>query len=165
MSEAACLAETPRATAAVISITEPGRIAPLPAPGHWGALLRVQFMDAELNKSMLERSAVRGVHRDLDAMGFPCRARCTPIVDFLDRIAADAALLELVVHCHAGQRRSAAVAKFACERFGLPSQVGEGFNHTVYALLQDPSHLDVEQRNHPENSWLTRLSLRLRGIK
>lgn len=165
LSEAACLAEPPRASAAVISITEPGRTAPLPSPDHWGALLRVQFMDAEFDVSMLKRSAARGTLQDLHAKGFPCRERCSPIVAFLDHVAANPALSELIVHCHAGQRRSAAVAKFAAERFGVPSSVGEVYNRTVYALLHDPERFDQMQRNGQNTGWMARLTGRMNVFK
>ncbi len=158
LSEAACLVESPRASAAVISITEPGRTAQLPSPDHWGALLRVQFMDAEFDASMLERSAARGDFKDLCSRGFPCRERCSPILAFLDHLAANAALSELIVHCHAGQRRSAAVAKFAAERFGVPSGVGEVYNRTVYALLHEPDRFDQVLRGGPNTGWIARLA-------
>ena len=147
LSEAAFLAEHPRASAAVISITEPSRLAPVPE--GWGAVLRVQFMDAEFDTAMLERLAARGRALQLNAKGYPCRTRCAPILAFLDQLADDASITELVVHCHAGQRRSASVAKFAAERFGIRGVGEHGFNRTVYALLQDPScfdHLDSNTR-------------------
>lgn len=165
LSEAACLAESPRPSAAVISITEPGRTAPLPFVEHWGALLRVQFADAEFDASMLKRSAARGMPQDLGAKGFPCRERCSPIVTFLDDVAANATLTELIVHCHAGQRRSAAVAKFAAERFGVPSGVGEVYNRTVYALLHEPDCFDHAQRSSPNTGWMARLTRRMSAFK
>jgi predicted protein tyrosine phosphatase len=143
LSEAACLAETPRSATAVISITEPGRAAPLPA--GWPSLLRVQFADAEFDSASLARLAARGLLPDLKAKGVPCRERCSPILAFLDRLATDPSITELIVHCHAGQRRSSAVAKFAAERFCVPYEPHPGYNRTVYALLRDPGCFDQFQ--------------------
>ncbi len=140
MSEAACLAAEPCLTTAVISITEPGRTAPLPR--GWGAVPSVQFVDAEFDVAMLQRLAQRGRAVDLNQKGYPCRERCASIHAFLARIAADPSITDLIVHCHAGQRRSAAVAKFAAERLDLPSTVGDTYNRTVYALLRDPACFD-----------------------
>lgn len=39
----------------------------------------------------------------------------------------------LIVHCHAGKSRSAAVAKFAAEMFDLP------FDHAYVALTSSPA--------------------------
>jgi predicted protein tyrosine phosphatase len=152
LSEVACLAEPPRASAAVISITEPGRVAPL-ASG-WGALLRVQFLDAELDTSMLQRLAARGKAADLNTKGFPCRTRVEPIRTFLARLADQPSITELLVHCHAGQRRSAAVARFAAERLGVQGVARDGFNQTVYALLLNPNHLDHRQDQRPKTRLL-----------
>ena len=60
VSESAAMLLTPRQCAAMVSITEPGREAPLPWPEVWGALLRVQFADAEYDEQMLARMEARG---------------------------------------------------------------------------------------------------------
>jgi hypothetical protein len=156
LSEAAFLAEHPRASAAVISITEPSRLAPVPE--GWGAVLRVQFMDAEFDTAMLERLAARGKSLDLAAKGYPCRAHCAPILAFLDQLADASSITELVVHCHAGKRRSAAVAKFAAECFGVRGVEGRGFNRTVYALLRDPACFDHLVADTPKVGFFARVA-------
>ena len=142
LSEAACLAEVARASTAVISITEANRLASLQE--GWGAVLQVQFADAEFDEPLLQRLAARRVSIDLYAKGFPCRERCEPILRFLETLpAAYPGITTLIVHCHAGQRRSAAVAKFAAEHFGVTFDHGyDGFNKTVYSLLQAPDRFD-----------------------
>jgi predicted protein tyrosine phosphatase len=51
-------------------------------------------------------------------------------------------LLSIVVHCEAGISRSTAVAKFICERHGLPVNEKEIrlYNQHVYGLLCDLDH-------------------------
>lgn len=143
VSESAAMLLTPRQCAAMVSITEPGREAPLPWPEVWGALLRVQFADAEYDGQMIARVEARGKAFDAEVKGFPCRRTAEAIRAFLARLESDPKITELVVHCHAGQRRSAAVAKFASEMFGARFDHGhEGYNQTVYSLLKDPAQYE-----------------------
>lgn len=143
VSESAAMLLTPRQCAAMVSITEPGREAPLPWPEVWGALLRVEFADAEYDEHMLARMEARGKAFDAESKGFPCRRDAEVIRAFLTRLAGDPRITELVVHCHAGQRRSAAVAKFASEMFGASfDHRYEGYNRTVYALLKNPAQFE-----------------------
>lgn len=163
LSEAACLAETPRPFSAVVSITEPDRDSPLPS--GWGAVLHVQFLDAEFDEALLRRLHSRGTPPKLDAIGMPCRERCAPILTFLDALEARPEITELLVHCHAGQRRSAAVAKFAAERFSVPFDHDyAGFNTTVYALLQAPDRFDGAQQLPGSRGFLSGLAARFRRL-
>ena len=61
--------------------------------------------------------------------------------------------------CHAGQRRSAAVAKFASE--ALEAQGFDhgykGYNKTVYALLKNPATFEPITQVRAPNGWLKRL--------
>ena len=47
-------------------------------------------------------------------------AQAHAVVAFLERWHADADALALLVHCEAGISRSAAVARFAAERYAIP---------------------------------------------
>ena len=156
VSEAEALQLAPRPDWALISITEPGRDAPLVAPLSWGALLRIRFADAEYDAAMLARLSARGVHVDPDAKGFPCSRHAVTIRAFLTRLDAAPHITSLVIHCHAGQRRSAAVAKYACETLGAagfdPSY--QGYNKTVYALLRNP---DAFAMSTPKRSAVARI--------
>jgi len=154
LSEAAAMLLLPRQDAAMISITEPGRHAVLPSPEDWGALLRVQFADAEYDAQMLARMKARGKAFDAEAKGFPCRRHAEAIHAFLAKLQVQSTITQLVVHCHAGQRRSASVAKFASEMFGASFDHGyDGYNRTVYALLKAPALYETGRTL----GWLARI--------
>ena len=162
VSERVALSLVPDPQSALISITEPGRVAPLPSPDAWGALLRVQFADAEYDNAMLARLEARGVPFNADAKGFPCRRHADAIHAFLASLDAGS-VRELIVHCHAGQRRSAAVAKFADETLAAEGfdHDYEGYNKTVYALLKNPVAFEVRSPAREAKGWLKRWLLRL----
>jgi predicted protein tyrosine phosphatase len=145
MSEAAAIALLPSPTAAMISITEPGRTAPLPAPNSWGALLRVEFVDAEYDEPMIRRLRARSIRFDPDSKGFPCARTSHAIRCFLGGLRDHPEITDLMVHCHAGQRRSAAVAQFAAVALdGAMAQQPAQMNRTVYLLLTDPDRFAAE---------------------
>jgi len=156
LSEAAALMLNPQPCAAMISITDPGHEAPLPQPEGWGALLRIVFMDAEYDEDMLGRLAARRVAFQAEAKSFPSRRNANALCAFLDGLASSPQITELYVHCHAGQRRSAAVAKYASELFGAEFDHGyAGYNKTVYRLLTDQ---DFPDKNFfSRKGWLPKL--------
>ena len=132
MSEADALRLVPSQDAALISITEPRRVAELPSPQDWGALLRIQFSDAEYDAAMIARLRARGIAFNADAKGFPSQRSAEALRAFIAGLAARPEIAELIVHCHAGQRRSASVAKYAAEFFGSEFDHGyTGYNRTV----------------------------------
>jgi predicted protein tyrosine phosphatase len=140
LSEASAKLLVPDQSVAMVSITERSREASLSGVEGWGALLRVHFSDAEYDEQMLARLKARGKVFDVEAKGFPSRRSSETIRAFLVRISDDPTITELVVHCHAGQRRSAAVAKFASEMYGASFDHSySGYNRTVYALLRTPA--------------------------
>lgn len=146
VSEAVAMSLPARPDAAMISITEPGRFAPLKNAEKWGALLRVQFADAEYDAAMIERLQARGIAFNPDEKGFPSQGVAIEIRAFLDGLK-EVELKELVIHCHAGQRRSAAVARYAAETLGgrLVADC-DGHNKTVYSLLCEPALYKVATR-------------------
>ena len=158
VSEPVALQLVPDPQSALVSITEPGREAPLPNPDSWGALLRVQFADAEYDNDMLTRLEARGVPFDPDAKGFPCRRHAEAIRAFLAGLDVGR-MQELIVHCHAGQRRSAAVAKYAAETLEAEgfNHGYEGYNKTVYALLANPATFAPIAQARGLKGWLKRL--------
>lgn len=153
-SEAEALLLTPASSLAMISITEPGRYAPL-GEGY-GRLLRVQFCDAEFDREMLERKGVSA--EDLFEKGFPCKAKILEVLDFIAEVQGDDSISGLVVHCHAGQRRSVAVARFVSERIGSePTEAYQRCNGTVYDLLCNPALFDDLPSRAPSRgvvAWL-----------
>lgn len=152
-SEAEALALKPHGAAALISITEPGRIAPLPYPDGWHALLRIQCADAEYDASMLARAIKRGEPFDPVKKGFPCRGVAERIRDFVVQVES-MPISSLLVHCHSGERRSAAVAQFVADRWGQAAERSTNrMNQTLYALLRDPSCLDATSKA----AWSRRL--------
>lgn len=134
-SEVEALAIKPYPHIAMISITEPGR--PVNLQDGFGALLRLELCNAEFGREVLD--SVGWTSDDLRARGFPRREVAIEITEFLDGIHARQEYLELVVHCRSRQCRSAAVARFAAERFKVPFDASyEGYNETLYNLLRDP---------------------------
>ena len=155
MSEADAVRLVPKPNAALISITEPRRVAELPSPQAWGALLRIQFSDAEYDAAMIARLRARGIAFDADAKGFPSQRSAELVRTFITGLAARPEITELLVHCHAGQRRSASVAKYAAELFGAEFDHGyTGYNRTVYALLNTPA---LFAKPASRMRWLLRL--------
>lgn len=156
MSEAAALSLRGSSNKALVSITGPGRVADLLAPDEWGALLRVQFSDAEYDGAMLERLARRGLPFDPDSKGFPSERTARSIRDFLDRLQGQTDIEELAIHCHAGKRRSVAVARYAAEQYGVTlEQPHDGGNLTVYGLLCEPTRYQAALRGlSPRSTWL-----------
>lgn len=160
VSEAVALTIAPSHGAAMVSITEPGRDAPLAGDG-WGALLRVRFADAEYDGAMIESLRARGKAFSADAKGFPSATTSRRVVAFLEALRGRDDIAELIVHCHAGQRRSAAVAKFASEMF--PAAICPdctGFNKTVYMLLKNPDEFgrgSASSAQGPLGRWFASL--------
>ncbi|WP_454727761.1 MULTISPECIES: tyrosine-protein phosphatase [Cupriavidus] len=135
MHDACALA--PRADTAVISITNPGTMAALP-PG-WGALLRVQFSDAEYRPGDLGRRMADGSPFDPARRGFPTQQEAQAIRAFCAQVARTPALHHVLVHCHAGRRRSGAAALYVVDALGgtLSGEPPGDPNRTVLALLRD----------------------------
>lgn len=106
---------------------------------------------------MLARLEARGVPFDPDAKGFPCRRHAEAIRAFLAGLDVGC-VQELIVHCHAGQRRSAAVAKFAGETLAAEGfdHGYKGYNQTVYALLKNPATFEPITQVRVPNGWLKR---------
>jgi len=157
VSEADALRLVPSQNAALISITEPRREADLPSPQDWGALLRIQFSDAEYDAAMIARLRARGIAFNAEAKGFPSQRSAEALRTFIDGLAVRPAINELIVHCHAGRRRSAAVAKFASERFNAEFDHSYSeYNRIVYALLNEPAMFAEPA------GWLSRLLQRFR---
>lgn len=128
---------TPRPASALISITNPGDIAPIQS--GWGKLLRVEFLDAEYDEGtihFLEKMWATS------SRGMVNKAHALSILEFLDGL--DSSISELVIHCGAGRSRSVAVAMFAADRFkaGLAGDLSQ-HNKTVLRLLQDPCTFDA----------------------
>lgn len=119
---------------ALISITEPGRLINH-APG-WGSVLKVQFLDSTYDEDEIRANWNM---RRLHFAGCIRAVHATEILRFLEDAHKDLKISELLVHCWAGQSRSAAVARFAAERYGARlDRDTSRYNTTVYKLLQNP---------------------------
>lgn len=110
--------EDPCANTAIISITSPGDFQARIKTGFHD-ILRLQFDDIyeEIIQEMI------GAIPDVDNtsagifwhhLRLPDANHAKTIVDFLNRIQCE----RLIVHCHAGISRSAAIAKFVSDRMG-----------------------------------------------
>lgn len=135
-SEQEAVTIVPSHSMALISITNPGDIAPV-KPG-WGKMLRIAFADAAYGDREIKFFEKMWY---VSSRGFVTKSHAIAIRDFLDTL--DQSTDELVVHCGAGQSRSVAVAMYAANRFGV-SLEGDISRHnlTVLQLLQNPSLFD-----------------------
>lgn len=109
----------------IISISDPdSRIVAL-RPG-WGAVLRLRFHDLT---HQWQNYVLMSADQAID------------VLEWLHE--HETRLSGIVVHCEAGISRSAAVAKFLCERYSLPVDEGDvRFHNThVYELLSDLSRV------------------------
>lgn len=125
--------DTPgRPDTAVISITDPGGTAKL--QDGWGAVLRVAFMDYDLD-SMVS-PWLRG---QAEKSGLaPTALHAVQIVNFVWHPPRPS-ITKLLVHCEAGVSRSAAVALWAWEQFGLVIRPADVHRHNryLYRLLNE----------------------------
>ena len=117
----------------VISITEPGRHA-LFADDAWSAVLRLQFHD----KDRLE---------DID-QGYVLfdQEHAQEVLTWLQKHEND--LRAVYVHCALGASRSAAVALFVAEKYGLriDRTKASRYNRRVYRVLYDEWTKDPKVR-------------------
>jgi len=118
----------------LISITEPGRAARLRS--GWRRIIRVAFVDTEYDERSL---AFAGIDWWISS-GAISPAQADALRADIGALAAISEQLDLVVHCHAGQSRSAAVAHFVADVYGaaLPQGRSPKANKTVLALLHNP---------------------------
>lgn len=129
--------------AVLVSITDPETPAPALGP-YWRDVLRLQFYDADDDVAeAVEREGLVVCHE-------PDARR---IVSFLERWHGEPeGPPELVAHCEAGVSRSAAVARFAAERYGLAFRWDHPwYNGRVLRLLEAVAaqESDARQRQPP----------------
>lgn len=148
LPESAAMAIEPAPERAMVSITNPGGAAQL--RDGWGALLRVQFADAAYDEA-----TIHGYGRmwKLSSRGFFDKPKAILLRNFIASLPDS--ISQLYVHCGAGVSRSAAVAKYAADYFGVPlDQNHDRLNTTVLALLCDPDRYDaVLAVYQPTPSW------------
>lgn len=105
----------PKERWALISITDPGGDRSFRY--KWKSMLELEFLDIEAGK---------------DSFG---KRHAKSVLNFLEDLPKDTNYL--AVHCMHGQSRSAAVAKFSCDYFGLGTfpEDYDDYNDTVYETL------------------------------
>lgn len=136
ISEATAIGLMPLPATAVISITNPGDVAPL--QNGWKQLLRVAVADASYDETTIESY---GRMWRLSSGGFPTKEHAETIRTFLDNLPPE--IETLIVHCGAGVSRSGAVAKYVARRYGLPFPSDYNrHNEALYRLLEDPAIFD-----------------------
>jgi predicted protein tyrosine phosphatase len=137
LPETSAMTIVPSPARAMISITNPGESAQL--RDGWGALLRVQFADAAYDEATIHSY---GRMWKLSSRGFFDKGQAILIRGFIAELPESVS--QLYVHCGAGVSRSAAVAKYAADFFGVPlGQSHDRLNQTVLALLRNPDHFDA----------------------
>lgn len=112
---------TGKATAGVISITEPGRVVPLDED-LWACVLRLYFHDIVPQQATRQHTLFSAAQAD-------------QIISWLTEHEDE--LSGVYVHCAAGISRSAAVAKFIADVYGLffDYKRGKDYNGHVYDTL------------------------------
>ncbi|TXT28155.1 MAG: hypothetical protein FD131_3288 [Rhodocyclaceae bacterium] len=150
----------PSPSAAIISITNPGDIAPL--RDGWGSILRLAFADASYDERTI---ASYGRMWRLSSHGFPTKEHALAIRGFLDGIPPHTD--SLIVHCGAGVSRSGAVAKYASGLYGLPFPPDYNrHNDALYRLLEDPNVFDEVLARYPDRKpSLLQLAASLFGLR
>ena len=131
MNQATAEEMIPRPRCAIISITG---FNPYDVPNQaqlqpdWGEVLRLEFDDV----------SIRGDH-----LHGITPNQAGQVIEFLN--AVQHKVDKVVVHCVAGVSRSAGVAKFIAERYGLDFDHGYGlYNRLVYDTLKE---LEIEVRD------------------
>jgi predicted protein tyrosine phosphatase len=158
-SEPEALRIQPDSSMALISITNPGDLAPVQA--GWGAMHRISFADASYDEREIRFFEKMWYQ---SSQGFFTKQHALPIIDFLDNL--DESISQLIIHCGAGQSRSAAVALYAANRYGL-KLMGDAkqYNVTVLNLLQNPTLYDaiLPEEKVNKNSFTRKLIALLFG--
>lgn len=160
LSENEAVQAPPRAETAIISITNPGDLAPLKT--GWNQILRIAFADASYDENTIE--SYRRMWK-LSSFGFPTKGHALSILSFIDELPPH--IDTLIIHCGAGVSRSGAVAKYASERFGLPFPANyDRHNEALYRLLKNPAIFDSALARYPAHrpGFLARLSRSMRAI-
>jgi len=125
----------PQSNWAIISITEPGRIANLHC--DWRDILRLQFHDIDAVTPGLTLFS---------------EDQAKEILTFLDRTKEKCTFL--IVHCNAGISRSAAVAKFVSETFKIPmtprSVLYSRFVYRILSSLSKSGSSETERQKKGE---------------
>ena len=112
---------------AVISITEDYKAS---LQGGWYAVCRQQFHDVDPS-----------VGCDVPHVLMEAK-HAMSIVEFVNRVSPE--VEGILVHCKAGISRSAAIAKWIAEKYGLPFEHRyESYNKHVYRLLQEADEVWV----------------------
>ncbi len=129
--------------AAMISIANPGETVKL--RDGWGSLLRVGVADSSYDEGTI---GFFGRMWWVSSYGFPAKEHALAIREFLDGLSSDTDTL--IVHCGAGVSRSAAVAKYASERYQVPFPDDyHRHNEALYRLLVNPCVFDAALASYP----------------
>jgi predicted protein tyrosine phosphatase len=134
----------PLPNAAMISIANPGETVTLRE--GWASLLRVGVADSSYDE---ETIGFFGRMWWVSSYGFPAKVHALAIREFLDGLSS--ASDTLIVHCGAGVSRSAAVAKYAAERYQVPFPDDyHRHNEALYRLLVNPCVFDAALAPYPK---------------
>lgn len=146
MSLAAVKKLQPNATAAVISIRDSSRSQELPSFDGYLRVLPIHMMDVAEEHWRYppgawadEPTATQHAEYCESPDDFaPSLSHARVINRFLLELHADISAVDVVVHCSQGVSRSAAVAGWAADRFGIPliDPAGQGLNEANPRLLR-----------------------------
>jgi predicted protein tyrosine phosphatase len=110
---------------AIISISDPFHY-PAMLKGGWHSVLRLEFSD------ILQESKMSVLFSEIDAQS---------IRKFVKH-ADENGCAGILVHCKAGVSRSASIAKWVAEKFGLSVDSSfDGYNRHVYLMLKATSDI------------------------
>ena len=136
MDEARKLA--PREDVGFVSITDPSFSCPI--SNGWGSVLHLTFVDSEYDETVIRifGNDFERIYTDYFNKGL-----ANQLVTFISRVAGNREQTGILVHCHHGQGRSAAVAMYVANRFSLKLH-GDLSRHNklVLQLLNNPCYYD-----------------------
>ena len=101
----------------------------------WDTLLRLDFLDADLAEDIRYYGSFRKANNVMPGCFGPKHRK--QLERFLKKLEKKCDISELIIHCHAGESRSVAVAKYVCERYGIGLNFNESkMNVYVFSWLK-----------------------------
>lgn len=118
------------------------------AQGNWGSIDRYYFIDGEYNQEDIDRF---GLGFYMSHNGYMSPEDSIIINKRIKEILLDENIVEIVVNCHAGKARSAAVSLHISEISDF-KYTGDSYlkNDLVYNLMKDPYIFDFSSTEKKE---------------
>lgn len=166
---------SPRRSIALISILDDDERFERPPLYGFAKILSQDHVDFYEEKSKLPLESVDDATGLLANGASPveghrvfCARDAIEIVEFVEDCIAEDRTLELIVHCYAGVSRSAAVAKFVCEHYGLALSTNRDLsdaNPRVERLLKKVFNMCTQEQAMDQRGEFSRRMMPASGSK